>query len=99
MKLRTLVLAAAILGSAQIAPAQDPRLAALKAEAVKAIDAQAKNIQQMVDQVFSYGELGFQEFETSKYLTGILEKNGFTIERGVAGFPPRSSPDGGLASR
>ena len=87
MKLRTLVLAAAILGSAQIAPAQDPRLAALKAEAVKAIDAQAKNIQQMVDQVFSYGELGFQEFETSKYLTGILEKNGFTIERGVAGIP------------
>ena len=28
-----------------------------------------------------------QEFETSKYLTGILEKNGFKIERGVAGIP------------
>jgi aminobenzoyl-glutamate utilization protein B len=41
----------------------------------------------MVDQVFSYGELGFQEFETQKYLTGILEKEGFTIERGVAGIP------------
>ena len=36
----------------------------------------------MVDQVFSFGELGFQEVETSKYLTGILEKNGFKIERG-----------------
>ena len=43
--------------------------------------------QQMVDQVFSFGELGFQEVETSKYLTGILEKNGFTIERDVAGMP------------
>src|SRR6476646_1443695 len=43
--------------------------------------------QQMVDQVFSFGELGFQEFETSKYLTGVLEKNGFTIERGIAGIP------------
>ena len=43
--------------------------------------------QQMVDQVFSFGELGFQEFETSKYLTGILEKNGFTVTRGVAGIP------------
>ena len=41
----------------------------------------------MVDQVFSFGELGFQEFETSKYLTGILEKNGFTVERGIAGIP------------
>jgi aminobenzoyl-glutamate utilization protein B len=44
-------------------------------------------IQVMVDQVFSYGELGFQEFETSKYLTGLLEENGFTVERGVAGIP------------
>src|SRR3979409_1514090 len=43
--------------------------------------------QQMVDQVFSFGELGFQEFETSKYLTAILEKNGFKIERGYAGIP------------
>ena len=31
-------------------------------------------IQKMVDSVFSFGELGFQEFETSKYLTGILEE-------------------------
>jgi aminobenzoyl-glutamate utilization protein B len=37
--------------------------------------------------VFSFGELGFQEFETSKYLTGILEKNGFAIERGLSGVP------------
>jgi aminobenzoyl-glutamate utilization protein B len=64
-----------------------PRLDALKAEAVREIDARAKLIQQMVDQVFSYGELGFQEIETSKYLTGILEKNGFKVERGVAGMP------------
>ncbi len=63
------------------------RLDALKAEAVKEIDARAKLIQVMVDQVFSYGELGFQEFETSKYLTGILEQNGFRVERGVAGIP------------
>jgi aminobenzoyl-glutamate utilization protein B len=41
----------------------------------------------MVDQIFSFGELGFQEVETSKYLTDILEKNGFTVKRGVAGIP------------
>src|SRR5687768_13789638 len=64
-----------------------PRLDSLKAEAVRQIDARAKLIQQMVDQVFSYGELGFQEVETSKYLTGILEQNGFSVQRGVAGMP------------
>jgi aminobenzoyl-glutamate utilization protein B len=35
----------------------------------------------MVDMVFSFGELGFQEIETSKYLTGILERNGFTVDQ------------------
>ena len=63
------------------------RLDALKAEAAREIDARAKLIQEMVDQVFSYGELGFQEFETSKYLTGILRQNGFTVDTGVAGIP------------
>jgi aminobenzoyl-glutamate utilization protein B len=41
----------------------------------------------MTDMVFSFGELGFQEFETQKYLTGILRAHGFAIETGVAGIP------------
>jgi len=64
-----------------------PKLEALKAEAAKEIDAKAKMIQEMVDQVFSFGELGMQEVETSKYLSGLLEQNGFKVERGVAGIP------------
>ena len=67
--------------------ASTPQLDALKAEASKEIDAKAKLIQEMVDQVFSFGELGMQETETSKYLTGILEQNGFKVERGYAGIP------------
>ena len=63
------------------------QLDALKAEAAAEIDARAKMIQVMVDQVFSYGELGMQEVETSKYLSGLLEENGFRVERGVAGMP------------
>jgi aminobenzoyl-glutamate utilization protein B len=43
--------------------------------------------QQMTDMVFSFGELGFQEFETQKYLAGILSEHGFTVETGVAGMP------------
>src|SRR5262249_4408115 len=55
-------------------PAQD-----YKAQVVKDVDAMVKQTQVMVDMVFSFGELGFQEIETSKYLTGILEKEGFKI--------------------
>ncbi|GGF22031.1 amidohydrolase [Hymenobacter cavernae] len=63
------------------------KLEALKKEMVAEIDKQQKSTQEMVDMVFSFGELGFQETETSRYLTDILKKNGFTIEQGVSGIP------------
>ena len=66
---------------------EKPNVEELKRQTIAAIDARQVFTQQMVDQIFSYAELGFQEFETSKYLTGVLEKNGFKIERGVAGIP------------
>src|SRR6476646_2280296 len=46
-----------------------------------------ENIQKMNDMVFSFAEPGFQEFETSKYLVGILKQNGFTVQEGVSGIP------------
>ena len=58
-----------------------------KAQVVKDIDGMSKQAQVMVDMVFSFAELGFQEVETSKYLTGVLEKEGFKIQRGIAGIP------------
>src|SRR2546426_2757251 len=63
------------------------RLDALKKEALAKVEARQQLVQQMVDQIFSYAELGFQEVETSKYVTGILTTNGFNVERGVAGIP------------
>ncbi len=67
--------------------ADDPRVAALKTAAAADIDAMQTFSQQMVDSVFSFGELGFQEFETNRYLIEILRKNGFAVEEGVAGIP------------
>src|SRR4029079_13722414 len=63
------------------------KLDTYKAEASRGVDEMAKLAQEMVDSVFSFGELGFQEVETSKYLTGQLEKFGFTVQRGVSGMP------------
>jgi len=78
------VFAPSVLSAQSMDPA---KLDALKTELMKEIDKQHKETQVMVDMVFSFGELGFQEFETSKYLTGILAKNGFTVEQGIAGIP------------
>lgn len=58
-----------------------------KQQVAAEVEASRKQTQVMIDTVFSFGELGFQEFETSKYLTGILEQEGFKVERGIAGMP------------
>src|SRR6201985_3451805 len=86
MKLFFSVVLAAAMAAAQTKP-DAARQAAIKADLNGQIDGMKKQAQVMVDSVFRFGELGFQEFETSKYLTGILEKEGFKIQRGVAGIP------------
>jgi aminobenzoyl-glutamate utilization protein B len=68
-------------------PADSPRITELKTEAAAEVDKLKEFSAQMVDQIFSYGELGFQEVETSNYLVTLLRKNGFTVETGVAGIP------------
>ncbi len=85
---KRLLLAAVILASMAQTPsslAQD--IDALKTELESNIDDRAKLVQEMVDSIFSFAEPGFQEFETSAYITGILEENGFEIEMGIAGIP------------
>src|SRR5436190_8893974 len=102
MKLLAISLPAAIVISLTVVDAQrgggapetpaitlapNPTFDKYKADAAQEVDGMREDIQKMNDTVFSFGELGFQEFETSKYLTGILRKNGFTIEEGIAGIP------------
>ena len=67
--------------------ASDDRLEHLKAEVLENVDGRRVFIQQMVDSLFSFGELGFQEFETQRYITELLKAEGFDIELGVAGIP------------
>ena len=59
----------------------------MKMETLEKVQGQHKNTQVMIDKVFSFAELGFQEYESSAYLTSILEKAGFEIERDVSGIP------------
>jgi len=66
---------------------QTRQLPALKQQAAAEVDKLQTLTQQMVDEIFSFSELGFQEYETSRYVTGILEKNAFHVEHGMAGVP------------
>lgn len=68
-----------------VAQAQD--LDGLKNEALGLVEARSKQVQEIVDMLFSFGELGMQEFETQRYLTSILADAGFEVELGVAGMP------------
>ncbi|GAB3985703.1 M20 family metallopeptidase [Spirosoma daeguense] len=63
------------------------KLAKLKAEAIAAVEANATLAQQINDKLFSFSELGFQEEESFKYLTELLEKEGFKVQKGVANIP------------
>src|SRR5678816_1739836 len=65
----------------------DPHLAELKRAAIAEVEQRRALTQQIVDSLFSFSEIGYQEFETQRYLTALLERNGFTVERGVAGIP------------
>lgn len=76
-----------LLNTAVYTQADSIRTAQLKAEIKSSIGQQEKMAQVMVDKIFSFAELGFHEVETSKYITDLLEKEGFDIEHGISGIP------------
>lgn len=80
-------LAASVLGAMSTFAQQPSELPGYKQEAVAEVEKLETLTQQMVDEIYSYSELGFQEYETSRYVTGILEKNGFAVQHGLAGIP------------
>src|SRR5262245_279457 len=73
--------------SAAASQPANPKLDQYKRDVGLEVDGMREDIARMNDTVFSFAELGFQEFETSKYLTDILRKNGFTIQENLAGIP------------
>ncbi len=91
MRIRPFTLLAVLLLCAAVVRPEsqsvDSRLEGLKAAASSEVESMSSFTQQMVDMIFSFGELGFQEFETSRYCVDVLRRNGFRVEEGVAGIP------------
>lgn len=51
------------------------------------IERNARAIALTGDNIFYFGELGNQEYESAALMSGLLEKEGFSVERGLSGFP------------
>lgn len=83
----TLLLAVAVPAGTTplVAAPQSP--ADLAEEARQEAASMQKLSQEIVDSVFSFSELGFQELWTVEYITGILRDEGFEVTIGCAGMP------------
>ncbi len=75
------------LGVGALSAQQQPSAEALKEEAREIVGSMRKQSQVMVDSIFSFAELGFQEHQTAAYITGTLRDEGFDIQMGCAGMP------------
>lgn len=64
-----------------------PSTAQLKKEVAAEVATLQELSQEMVDMVFSFSELGFQEEWTADYVTDILRREGFEVEIGCAEMP------------
>ena len=59
----------------------------LKETMFQNIDGMREEMTAMADDIFDHPEIGLEEHHAAQVLTGWLEKEGFAVERGVAGVP------------
>ena len=51
------------------------------------IDSRADAFFEIAIKIWEYAELGLMEFKSSELLASVLERNGFSVKRGVSGMP------------
>lgn len=83
----TVVLAGLVLLAPPADAQRRPSTAQLKREVQQEVASMQKLSQEIVDMVFSFSELGFQEHWTAEYVTRLLRNEGFTIDMGCSGMP------------
>ena len=63
------------------------KLNKIKSEIVNSVEKHSENLINISNQIWELAETAFNEHESSKILSDYAEKNGFSVERGVAGMP------------
>jgi aminobenzoyl-glutamate utilization protein B len=59
----------------------------MKMEAFRWIDENRAEFEQAAKEIHGFAETGMQEYQSSSCLADMLERHGFSVERGVAGMP------------
>lgn len=68
-------------------PLAAQKLKATKKAILTNLDGQRQELIALSDAIWAHAETAFEESESSKLLADYAEKNGFAVERGVAGMP------------
>lgn len=58
-----------------------------KQEIITFLDARESDYAEVAHNIWDLAEVGYQEYESADLLISLLEKEGFNIEKGVAGIP------------
>ena len=58
-----------------------------KQTALEAVDQISSEIHLMAMKLWDYSEIALMEAQSADFLAGVLEEEGFSVERGVAGLP------------
>ena len=58
-------------------------IAELKASVIAKVEAQRQQLRDLSLKIHAYPEIGFKEIKAAAWLTQYLEKNSFTVERGI----------------
>lgn len=68
--------------------AQDkPTLSDIEKEMVKYLDSKRTELIEINQDIWTFAELGLQEFRSSARLIKVLEKNGFKVKKGISNMP------------
>ena len=79
--------AIALLLMGVVAPLHAQSLSQEKRTALEKVDELTADIERIARTLWDYSETALLEYQSAEFLSGLLEAEGFTVERGVAGMP------------
>jgi len=65
----------------------EAEISAEKQQIIEQVDALEAQISDMSLELWNYSEIALRETQSAEYLASALEREGFSVERGVAGMP------------
>jgi len=66
---------------------QDPKAGDYKKDAFAWVAENKEDLNRVAKNIWDFAETALKEHKSAAALSGLIEKNGFTVERGVAGMP------------